>query len=109
MQREFARNPDCPTLTGWMLKEYNKGQNSIWSRNPYYWAVDSKGNQLPYIDQIIQTPNEGQGCRGGRTWEQPDDTMPRVYGITDENGRLMVVITYNTDLGDGWGSLGVHC
>lgn len=28
------------------------------------------------IDEIIQTPNEGQGCRGGRTWEQPDDTEP---------------------------------
>ncbi len=21
-------------------------------RNPYYWAVDEEGNQLPYIDQI---------------------------------------------------------
>jgi len=54
------------------------------------------------IDEIIQTPNEGQGCRGGQTWEQADDIDPKVYGISDDNGRLMVAITYNTDLGDAW-------
>jgi Domain of unknown function (DUF4159) len=61
------------------------------------------------IDEIIQTPNEGQGCFGGRTWEQPDDTEPRVYGITDDKGRLMVVITYNTDLGDAWEFMDLDC
>jgi hypothetical protein len=61
------------------------------------------------IDQIIQTPNQGQGCRGGQTWEQPDDTMPRVYGISDEKGRLMVVVTYNTDLGDAWEFMDLAC
>ena len=54
------------------------------------------------IDQIIQTPNEGNGCYGGQTWEQADDKEPRVYGISDSGGRLMVAITYNTDLGDAW-------
>jgi len=61
------------------------------------------------IDEIIQTPNEGQGCRGGRTWEQPDDIEPRVYGISDEKGRLMVVVTYNTDLGDSWEFMDLAC
>jgi peptide/nickel transport system substrate-binding protein len=28
---------------------------SVWDRNPYYWVVDSEGNQLPYIDQIVLT------------------------------------------------------
>src|SRR5690606_8664385 len=23
------------------------------ARNPYYWKVDSEGNQLPYIDEVI--------------------------------------------------------
>jgi Domain of unknown function (DUF4159) len=54
------------------------------------------------IDEIIQTPNVGNGCNGGRTWEQPDDIEPRVFGISDDNGRLMLVMTYNTDLGDAW-------
>jgi hypothetical protein len=61
------------------------------------------------INEIVQTPNEGQGCRGGRTWEQPDDTEPRVYGITDDKGRLMIVVTYNTDLGDAWEFMDLNC
>ena len=54
-KREFAKNPDCPTMTGWMLKQYTPGQISVWTRNPFYWCVDKEGNQLPYIDGITQT------------------------------------------------------
>ncbi|ACZ42436.1 extracellular solute-binding protein family 5 [Thermobaculum terrenum ATCC BAA-798] len=49
---DFATNPECPTLTGWKLKSYKKGQNCVWERNPYYWCVDKWGNQLPYIDTM---------------------------------------------------------
>ena len=54
-KREFRLNPDCPTMTGWMLKSYTKGQNSVWTRNPFYWVVDKDGNQLPYVDGITMT------------------------------------------------------
>lgn len=54
------------------------------------------------VDQIMQIPNVTSGCNGGRTWEQADDTEPRVYGISDDSGRLMVLMTYNSDLGDAW-------
>jgi hypothetical protein len=53
------------------------------------------------IPEIIQTPALGRG-RGNRTWESDDDIEPRVFGIADDDGRLMVVMTYNTDLGDAW-------
>jgi len=53
------------------------------------------------IDEIIQVPNVGQGIRGGPTHEQ-DGFVPYCLGIFDEHGRLMVVINYNTDLGDAW-------
>ncbi len=53
------------------------------------------------IDEIIQVPNVGQGVRGGRTYER-DGIIPQVKGIHDENGRLMVIINWNTDLGDAW-------
>ncbi|MCC6805724.1 MAG: hypothetical protein IT319_22775 [Anaerolineae bacterium] len=26
---------------------------SVYERNPYFWMVDSEGNQLPYIDRIV--------------------------------------------------------
>jgi len=60
------------------------------------------------IDEILQPPNDYQGrmytYSGGRTrtWEQPDDTAPKVRGVSDENGRLMILLTYNSDLGDAW-------
>jgi hypothetical protein len=53
------------------------------------------------IAQIKQVPNIGNARRGGRTWES-DGRVPHVRGIFDDDGRLMVVINYNTDLGDAW-------
>jgi hypothetical protein len=60
------------------------------------------------IEEVRQTPNVGNaedvalGYPGARTWEDPSDTEPHVRGIYDEKGRLMVIINYNTDLGDAW-------
>jgi len=60
------------------------------------------------IDHIIQVPNVHLGERykasGGRTitYEQPDDTQPHIRGISDDTGRLMVLITHNSDYGDAW-------
>ena len=53
------------------------------------------------IEEILQIPNVGNGVRGGPT-HQADGYVPMVKGIHDENGRLMVVINWNTDLGDAW-------
>ena len=61
------------------------------------------------INEIIQIPGEGAGCYGGPTWERPDDRDPRVYGIADDRGRLMVVVTYNSDLGDAWEYMDEKC
>src|SRR5207253_9056426 len=54
------------------------------------------------IDTVMQIPNVNNGCRGGRTWESPTDTAPRILGIKDDTGRIMVIATYNSDLGDAW-------
>ena len=61
------------------------------------------------IKEIIQIPNVGNGCDGGPYWEQPDDKEPRIYGISDDTGRLMVVVTYNSDLGDAWEYMDAAC
>ena len=45
-------HPDTPTIIAYDLVE--KGVDTwIWERNPYYWKVDTEGNQLPYIDRVI--------------------------------------------------------
>jgi len=36
------------------------------------------------------------------TWERWDAQTPHYKGISDDQGRLMVIICHNTDLGDGW-------
>jgi peptide/nickel transport system substrate-binding protein len=52
---QYRINPECPTMTGWMLQSYEEGVRSVWTRNPYYWVVDKEGNQLPYVDGLICT------------------------------------------------------
>ena len=51
----WALNPDLPVMTPW--KTVSPINTPTWSmeRNPYYWAVDPEGNQLPYIDKITLT------------------------------------------------------
>ncbi len=33
-------------------RKSSDGTNYTFKRNPYYWRVDTEGNQLPYIDAI---------------------------------------------------------
>ncbi len=35
------------------LKEYVAGQKLVLERNPYYWKTDTKGNRLPYVDELV--------------------------------------------------------
>jgi peptide/nickel transport system substrate-binding protein len=46
---------DVPTMGPWMMTSPNTTQQWVLERNPYYWAVDPNGNQLPYIDKIVLT------------------------------------------------------
>ena len=46
-------NIDQPTLSPWQLKGMWGDSRVIAERNPYFFGVDSDGNQLPYIDRII--------------------------------------------------------
>jgi hypothetical protein len=62
------------------------------------------------IDTVMQIPNRGNGCRNdGQTWEDRRDTEPVIYGIHDDDGRLMVLVTYNSDLGDAWEYMDLPC
>lgn len=61
------------------------------------------------IKETLLIPGERAGCLGLPGWERPDDREPRIYGISDEKGRLMVVVTYNSDLGDAWEYMDEKC
>jgi peptide/nickel transport system substrate-binding protein len=49
----WSLNTECPVLTPW--KTATPINTSTWTleRNPYYWEIDTEGNQLPYIDKIV--------------------------------------------------------
>ena len=47
------RNTDYPILGPWVTTVPNTQSTFELERNPYYWAVDEAGNQLPYIDNIV--------------------------------------------------------
>lgn len=47
-------NPELPMMNAWKVKEPLTGSATrvTFERNPYYWKVDTEGNQLPYIDNL---------------------------------------------------------
>ena len=50
--RSWTANPERPTLGAWIAKNDHTSELFTMERNPYFWAVDSQGQQLPYIDKV---------------------------------------------------------
>jgi peptide/nickel transport system substrate-binding protein len=46
-------NPDLPSLNPWVNTTANPAQRFVFVRNPYYYRIDPKGVQLPYLDRVI--------------------------------------------------------
>ncbi|MFH1115335.1 MAG: ABC transporter substrate-binding protein [Pseudomonadota bacterium] len=42
-----------PSLCAWITTVPAPAKRFVMERNPYYWKVDTKGNQLPYIDSVV--------------------------------------------------------
>ncbi len=51
---DFQVDPNLPVLKPWVLVNIDEFGNSFYERNPYYWKVDTEGNQLPYLDGQIR-------------------------------------------------------
>lgn len=48
-------NPDRPTLDPWVVSEEaytGDATRVVFNRNPYFWQVDTDGQQLPYVDSV---------------------------------------------------------
>jgi peptide/nickel transport system substrate-binding protein len=41
-----------PVMGAWVPVAYRPDDIIVLRRNPYYWKVDEKGNQLPYLDEM---------------------------------------------------------
>jgi hypothetical protein len=53
-----------------------------------------------HFDSFPQTPGLGSFLMG-RTWEK-GGYVAHLRAIEDDNGRAMVLINWNVDMGDGW-------
>ena len=51
-KRSWTANPEKPTLGAWMATNTHTSELFTMERNPYFWAVDAQGQQLPYIDKV---------------------------------------------------------
>ncbi|MYC08225.1 MAG: hypothetical protein F4X57_13810 [Chloroflexi bacterium] len=52
---QYNLNPEKPSLAPWRFTNKLGDQVVMTERNPYFWAVDEVGNQLPYVDGIQLT------------------------------------------------------
>lgn len=83
----------------------------VFERNIFRVLPDARIAEIPLnhhifhayydISRLIQIPNVGQAVYSDQTHEQ-DGFVPHCRGIFDEHDRLMVIINWNTDLGDAW-------
>lgn len=46
-------NPEHPHLWPWVYRTYKANPPQVFVRNPYYYMVDTQGNQLPYVDRLL--------------------------------------------------------
>jgi len=54
-KKDWSLNRDLPTLGPWKMTNPINTPNWVLERNPYYYEVDTAGNQLPYMDKVIFT------------------------------------------------------
>jgi peptide/nickel transport system substrate-binding protein len=77
-------NPDLPVLTAWKIETPAPAETVTMVRNPYYYAVDQDGKQLPYIDRIEH-----------RLYQDPETLNLMVaQGQIDMQGRGMSLDNY---------------
>ena len=86
-QTQYNLNPEKPTIAPWKFTNPLGDQVVMSERNPYFWAVDPAGNQLPYLDGIQLTLSEG-GTEVG--------TLMAVQGDIDMQGRHIQLDQFTT-------------
>lgn len=59
-------------------------------------------NTVYQLKEKPQVPAAGIWMQTGRSYDRPGCEEVHYKAITDDNGRIMVFICHNTDLGDGW-------
>ena len=75
-------NVDMPTLNAWKLMTVPPAQRFVFERNPYYYRVDERGVQLPYLDKVIFTV-VAANLIPAKAGLGESDLQPRYLGLRD--------------------------
>lgn len=82
-------NPEHPRMWPWIYRTHRSQPPQQFVRNPYYWAVDEEGNQLPYLDRILFEERTEQllpiSAAGGSVSMQHRGLRFRDYTLLMEN------------------------
>jgi len=88
VMKDWSLNPELPTIGPWRTTRPVNTPTWVMERNPFYWAVDTEGNQLPYIDQVVMTLAEDLEVLNLRAMSGQYDMQERHIDI----GKLPVII-----------------
>lgn len=90
----------------WQYENFEREIKRVFpDREPVELPLEHPVFQCVYkLTERPQVPSLHNWVRYGETWEDhgPGSREVHYKGISDDQGRLMVIICHNTDLGDGW-------
>jgi ABC-type dipeptide/oligopeptide/nickel transport system permease component/ABC-type transport system substrate-binding protein len=98
-------NPEYPRLWPWLYRTFRKSAPHVFVRNPYYYVVDTEGNQLPYIDRVLfdikSRDMVGISFANGEVSMQYRHTLYKNYTILMANRERHDYEVYHWLAGDG--------
>jgi peptide/nickel transport system substrate-binding protein len=104
----FFDSTDLPSMGPWITTQpLGTGTTILLERNPYYWKVDTQGNQLPYMDGIIGTSYQDAESRtfemmnGDLDWiKDPGEPNREIYFDALDEGKPIKIISTRPDGGN---------
>jgi peptide/nickel transport system substrate-binding protein len=104
----FFDYPELPSLGPWIVTQpLGGGTAVIMERNPYYWKVDTEGNQLPYIDRVVATLYQSDEARtfamlnGDLDFiKDAGDANRELYFDAVDDGKPLKILLADYDMGN---------
>jgi len=91
----------------WGPEEYDRFAETMSKVFPERPVIDMPGRDAIFhtvydLDDRYQILGEWALSRGGFMWQRAEGTVAHWLGIYDDKGRVMVAISFNSDVGDSW-------
>jgi len=95
-RRDYRTNPELPLPYAWTAVEVAQ-DSIIYDRNPFYWKVDTDGNQLPYISGVATITGDNLDARQLKVFAGEADAQLFSVGQFPKD---TMILKKNEELGD---------